>query len=298
MYTKRNRDSAGQPDRGYLHEAPAEFRRQLWYAIEKATQPRPDVVVLAGVDDRKGAFLRKLHEILVEEYGLFRLSRRPLPGGGTPEADLLAFVVRDASTEQLMDVIDTVPRVLEQIHGGFTSFTTDEIAVSFQQKVCSRLAEHRMAFDIVAGLTVAKDSEEMHASVVVPVLSLLSGRPRFGAAERQYQDALDELRREKWSDAITDATSAVELVLREVIGFAQGQLSALLKEAQKRGFFGDAQAARIKKVTDGFAVLADIRNQESDAHGNESDRGTAWLAVHWAGALIVYLVGRAEAAGL
>ena len=138
----------------------------------------------------------------------------------------------------------------------------------------------------------------MHQEVVVPALTLLHGRSRFRAAEKQYREALDELAKGTWADAITDANAAVEVVARTILGYQQGQLPAMLQELRKKGLFGDPQEGRLKKVVDGFAELADIRNKEGDAHGNSSDRGTAWLAVHWAGALIVYLVEQAEERGL
>ena len=62
--------------------------------------------------------------------------------------------------------------------------------------------------------------------------------------------------------------------------------------------FGDAQSGRIKKVVAGFTALADLRNEAGDAHGHRTDAATAWLAVHWAGALIVYIVQRSETMGV
>lgn len=86
--------------------------------------------------------------------------------------------------------------------------------------------------------------------------------------------------------------------LRVILGLGHGALADLLGQARKSGLFGDPQAARLKKVVTGFSALADMRNEESDAHGNSTNAATAWLALHWAGALVVYLVQRAEAEGL
>lgn len=155
-----------------------------------------------------------------------------------------------------------------------------------------------MAYDLVEFKVVEKRSEELHTEVVAPALILLHGRSRFADAERQYRDALDELADGNWADAITDASSAVENVLRIILNLSQGTLADLLGHARKQGLFGDPQAARLKKVVAGFTALADMRNEESDAHGNSTDAATAWLSLHWAGALIVYLVQRAESLGL
>ena len=96
---------------------------------------------------------------------------------------------------------------------------------------------------------------------------------------------------------MTDARAAAESLRRTILGLRQGALADLLGQARLRGLFGDAQSDRIK-VVNGFTALADVWNEESDAHGNRTDQETAWLAVHWAGALLVYIVQQAEAAGL
>jgi hypothetical protein len=141
---------------------------------------------------------------------------------------------------------------------------------------------------------VPKAAEELHEAVVVPTLTLLHGRRGFEGVDAQYREALDELSKRKWNDAVTDANAAAESTLRTILGFDQGQLPDLIAEARKRGMFGDVQEKWLKKAIDGLAALASIRNEEGDAHKyGEADEATAWLAVHWAGALIVYFVQRA-----
>jgi hypothetical protein len=293
MFTKREeRHVAGARARGdlsgaYVVEATDAFRHQLLYAVANLAPPP---VGFFGEENRQ-QFFQVLHRMLLEEYGLGALCRDARPAG--PQQDLVGFILSSASTAQLMDVVDAAPLALVRTAGGGVYGVVHMEIEHFRTTIASRMAEQRLPYDVVSGRVISKDSDAIHAEVVVPALTLLHGKPRFERVEAQYQDALRELAAKRWADAITDANAAVELTLRHILGFQQGQLPDLLGHAKMRGLFGDPQTARLKKLTDGLSVLADIRNSEGDAHGGESDRGTAWLAVHIAGALIVYLAEQA-----
>lgn len=283
----------GEDVDGLTDEASAEFRQQLVYAINRsATWP-------VGEDWRvrhlHRYLVKEIRQLLREEYGVPRLAALT----EDPGEDLAVFILNVATTHQVMDAIDAVIQVFaaQMTAPGLRDCAADA-ASGFADTLSKRMKQHKLAFDLVQFKVVEKRSEELHAEVVAPALTLLHGRNRFADAERQYRDALDELAGGKWADAITDASSAVENVLRAILGLSQGTLADLLGQARMRGLFGDPQAARLKKVVTGFTALADIRNEESDAHGNSSDSATAWLALHWAGALIVYLVQRAESLSL
>ncbi len=302
IFSKRQREQAEAEARArgestddyFVEKAPQEFRQQLWYAIDTATT-WPGV---HRVHQMRDYLLQSIRRYLCEEYGWPSLA-------GNPEADhqtdVGLFVTRQAaSTAQLMDVVDAVITVLireaTDSASGHTLHAFNALK-SFNETVVRRLREHRLAYDIVDFKVVAKSSEELHQQVVVPALTLLRGQPQYAGAEKQYRDALDELAAGNWADAVTDANAAVENLLRTIVGFQQGQLPDLLAEARRLGLFGDNQTNRIKKVVSGLTALSDVRNTDSDAHGNETDSATAWLAVHWAGALLVYLVQRAGSQG-
>jgi hypothetical protein len=271
-----------------IREAPDEFRFQVWYSVERgATSP-------SVYGDTTGPpVLSWLHRHLLDEYGYGRLS--PSYRGSDWKVDLRAFVLQDATTQQLMDVVDAAPLAFEAVFDRSEAVTR---SLEFYETVRRRMREHKLAYDIAEFQVVEKDAEELHQEVVGPALTLLHGRKRFSQAEKQYRAALDELAQANWADAITDANAAVEVVLRTILGYEQGQLPSLLHEGRKRGLFGDPQESRLRKVVEGFTALADVRDKESDAHGKDTDRATAWLAVHWAGALVLYLVEQAEARGL
>jgi hypothetical protein len=283
----------GEDVDGLTDMASAEFRQQLVYAIRRsATWP-------VGEDFRVRNLYRylikEICELLREEYGVQRLAAAT----EDPGEDLAIFILNVASTHQVMDAIDSAIQVFadQMTVPDLRDCAVDAVS-GFVDTTSKRMKQHKLAFDLVQFKMVEKRSEELHAEVVAPTLTLLHGQNRFADAERQYRDALDELAGENWADAITDASSAVENVLRVILSLSRGTLADLLGQARLRGLFGDPQAARLKKVVTGFTALADMRNEESDAHGNSSDSATPWLALQWAGALIVYFVQRAEALGL
>ena len=279
----------GESVDGLVDSAPREFRHQLIYAInDAATWPLDTDWQTRGMHDY---LIAKIRQSLREEYGV------PFLFLATEDAgqDLAGFILEKASTHQVMDAVDTTVKVMV---AELDEPALQTVAVSaikkFVQTVSMRMRQHKLAYDVVELKVVEKRSEELHHEVVAPTLTLLHGRPRFADAERQYQDALDELASGNWADAITDASAAVENVLRAILGLSQGTLADLLHQARIRGLFGDPQIGRLKKVVAGFTALADMRNEESDAHGNSTDAATAWLSLHWAGALIIYLVQQAE----
>jgi hypothetical protein len=156
------------------------------------------------------------------------------------------------------------------------------------------LHEHKLKWDIVGTEVVERDSAELHAEVVVPALILIQGRPRFADVNREYKNALDELGERNWAAAIADANGAVETTLRIVTGLEQGHLPALLDEARRRAIFGPEEDGRLRKFVEGFTALSDMRSQEGDSYAHAGTRDAAWLAVHWAGALIVFIVERVD----
>jgi hypothetical protein len=283
----------GETVDGLSDEAPSEFRQQLVYAINRAASwpVGPDY----EVRNLHRYLIQEIRQYLREEYGVARLAAAT----DDPGVDLAVFIENSASTPQVMDVIDAVIHVFaEQMTTPALHDYAVNAASNFAATISKRMKQHKLSYDLVEFKVVEKRSEELHTQAVAPALTLLHGRSRFTDAERQYRDALNELADGNWADAITDASAAVENVLRTILGLSQGTLADLLGQARIRGLFGNPQAARLRKVVTGFTALADMRNEESDAHGNSSDSATGWLALHWAGALIVYLVQRAESLGL
>jgi hypothetical protein len=289
--------AAGQQVDYLTRNIPKEFRVKLWFALlDLASTPNH------YGRDRHTEVLSVLCQRLLRDYGRARLSsaRRTWTGDAGDVSDLQLWVVSEANPEELMDVIEYGALVAELVGVtvGRSLNEMDDRYAAFHAVIKNAFHEHKLAWDLVDLRVVERDSALLHNDVVARVLTLLHGQRGYVAVEKQFHDALDELADHNWADALTDANAAVEIALRAVTGHQQGQLPDLLHEARRRGLFGSAEDTRLRKFLTGLTALSDMRNAEADAHGNTSSEESAWLAVHWAGALIVFIVERADRLGL
>ena len=125
------------------------------------------------------------------------------------------------------------------------------------------------------------ESREIHDRVVRPTLNLLAGLTGWEEVERAYQKALAEISRDP-SDAITDASSALEIALRlrNCVGNSLGDLA-------KSGISRRVLMPYDQKLID---WTNSDRASRGDAHGSpETPMADAWLTVHVVGALILRL---------
>jgi hypothetical protein len=132
-------------------------------------------------------------------------------------------------------------------------------------------------------------SHEMHNAVVAPTLYLLHSQPRFAAAEKAYQKALDELRRRDPGDAITDAGTALQDMLK-TLGCTGNALGDLLKSARNNGLIKGTDSPLTDSIERAVAWVATQRNH-GEAHQGDPDvvMSDAWAVVHIVGALMIRL---------
>lgn len=163
----------------------------------------------------------------------------------------------------------------------------------FRRKVNAIFEAHGVAFSLTANSRIiSRQSEVMHDSVVTPVLYLLHNQPRFSAAEAAYSKALAEIRAGDGGDAITDAAVALQETLK-TLGHPGNSLGKQLQAAKKAGLFGETDA----RMTDAMSHIGgwvNDRRNAGEAHTGIPDvtLNDAWLAVHTAGALIIYLASQ------
>lgn len=162
-------------------------------------------------------------------------------------------------------------------------------AGAYAKLVNEILRENRVAFELIDGSMIPIESQELHASVIRPTITLLSGRPGFEAIEVAYVKALDEIAKGDPGDSITDAGTALQQTL-EALGCQGNALGPLIKDAKRRGLL----LAHDSTLTDGIEkilhwVSAD-RSESGDAHkATTASIEDAWLTVHVVGALILRL---------
>jgi uncharacterized protein YaaQ len=154
------------------------------------------------------------------------------------------------------------------------------------------LESYRLNYSLENCEVVEFESREIHKEIVVPALRLVT-QPGWEAIEKSYQDALKELSEGSPSDAITDATTALQETLRK-LGCKGDELGTLLKSAKSTllngydGKYVDAIDSLIKWAS---AVRANRGDGHKVADVSKED---AWFVVHVAGILILRLSKTAE----
>jgi len=136
-------------------------------------------------------------------------------------------------------------------------------------------------------------SEYTHREMVKPALGILQ-QEGFQTASAQFSDALLEYADGKFSDAITDANSAFESVLKRVLNRPEGSPSELIREAGEQGFFPKYLGDSVVHFDKVLQALPTIRHKEGDAHGkleeSEDSSRFAKYAVHLCAANIIFVM--------
>lgn len=195
--------------------------------------------------------------------------------------DDLANFVLEGDDDDVIDVIECVIRTLSdsalqsrfQIYGSVGTFL---------RSIARILREHRLAYDLVDGHVIALSDQFMHQAVVRPTLRLLAGRSDLANVEAAYLAALEEMAKNRPSDAITDAGTALQEMLLAA-GCAGTTLSALTKSGMGRGLFRPSDVKLLE-------WLAATRNNSGDAHlVTDATPRDAWLMIQVVGAVILWM---------
>jgi hypothetical protein len=157
--------------------------------------------------------------------------------------------------------------------------------------LCER---HRFGYRIEGGEFHRIGSPLLDVEIVGPTL-LAVQRPGWEHVQRSYREALDHQRGGETDDALTAAHAAVEAALKAV-GMT-GQFSTMIKQFRNSALVPPYLAQTPEALESLLTLLGRsnaIRSSEGDAHGKapgsaEVPQALANLAIHWAGAFIVYL---------
>jgi hypothetical protein len=168
------------------------------------------------------------------------------------------------------------------------------VVAKAEDRVNELFERHRFGYRITTGEVHKIGSPLLEEEVIGPTL-LAVARPGWDQVERSFHEALEHQRGGETDDALTAAHAAVEAALKAV-GMS-GQFGAMTKQFRNSPFV-PAYLRATPDALDALLTLLDrsnaIRSSAGDAHGKESGadevpQALADLAIHWAGAFIVYL---------
>ena len=220
----------------------------------------------------------------------------PNARGGLNNDQLLTLI--EAQHEALL-LIAANPTIARPPYPGMSADLYELLEAAperFRQKVNQIFEAHIVGFHLHQNShLIPIDSHEMHTAVVGPTLYLLHSQPRFAAAESAYQNALKELRVRDAGDAITDAATALQDVLK-ALGCTGNALSDLLKSAKINGLLKGNDTPLTEAISKTIDWVAAKRNQGEAHHGDpDINMSDAWMVVHVVGALTIRL---SEAGGI
>jgi hypothetical protein len=188
--------------------------------------------------------------------------------------------------------VGNVDYVLEMLELAVEANQRAPAFVNLEDQLNKLFDRWRFGFKIVDGLVQRIDSPVLSVEITGPALLAVT-RPGWGQAEKSFHDALDHRRAGEIGDALTAANAAVEAALKAAgfKGNTLGDLSADFKNSPHIAGYGRDLANNLTTLLN---RLMGWRSVEGDAHGKEPGAGEppeelAALAIHWAGAFIVYL---------
>jgi len=163
-----------------------------------------------------------------------------------------------------------------------------------EEKINDLFDRHRFGYRLDAGEIRKVGSPALSEVVVGPAL-LAVQRPGWEEADRSFREAIQHQRGgpDENDDALTAANAAIEAALKAA-GFKGANLGPLAKDFKK----SSVVPPELKDVPEALDLLLKrsgaMRNSHGDSHGKAPGADAVPqelvdLAIHWAGAFIVYL---------
>ncbi len=201
------------------------------------------------------------------------------------ENELLNTIVDSSTNKSLIfSLIEAIwQTTLTFLYPSTAGVYRDDPRLQFAGNVQTILEDHRIAYDFVEGRFIPRGEQIMHSSVVLPTLTLLSGRKQLATAESKYLDALKSIQERRFDDAITDSCATLEATLG-ALGCNGNTLGKKFHHAVSLGI----ATSYDKKIVE---WLSADRGAKGDAHpeGSMATRVDAWLSAHVVGAFILRL---------
>jgi len=203
--------------------------------------------------------------------------------GWPSQTQVAVFLLQVSEPEPFLDFVEIA----------ITQHTSDTRDIS-DQGFNYLFQRHRFGYRVERGDVRKVGSPALEEVVVGPAL-LAVQRPGWEEVERSFKEAISHQRggADERDDAITAANAAVEAALKAA-GFKGANLGPLAKDFAR----SDLVPAQLRGVPEALETLLQkqgaIRHEHGDAHGKapgaeQVPEALADLAVHWAGAFIVYL---------
>jgi hypothetical protein len=201
-----------------------------------------------------------------------------------------------AGVDEFLDAVEILVEVGARHYTHSTAYSTvsEVLMPSGSEDINHLFDRHRFGYRLARGEIQQIGSPVLSEVIVGPAL-LAVQRPGWEHVERSFREAvLHQRRSDEGADALTSAASAVESALKAAgyKGATMGDLASAYRRSPPGAGFSPAFGER---VVDLLVQLVAWRSESGDAHGKAPGaaatppKGLVDLAIHWAGAFIVYL---------
>ncbi len=255
----------------YRYDIPESVRNRLFHTIRGCLEScGPNLSIGAVLDEMRDKILQRLGGFRQSSYEAARISNDPVEEHffRCSDEELMDFLQMCFETRWHLGgqpTVEAINKVLEEESIGYelTPYTethTEGATLFGHFSPTAKTIHPRLP------KVVRKDEKTLHAETVKPCLLVL-GNERFATPNAELLGAFDEYRQGKFGDAVTDAGSAFESVLK-IICTEKGwpydkerdTCSKLLDICRQHGLFHPFY----KPILEGVAT---IRNKVGDAHG-------------------------------
>jgi len=292
------REETGEPDFYEYDDISDELRGKIRFTVLDCLDRVMGLSILSGGNAER----------VVYYHGIELISRalgHELGNGYRPRDDLDTFL-QSADRISLFRGIEALLQHLLRLWSVTRDDTVLEEQIRLQKELNKLFGQYRLGYRIEVlnspredepPLQIIRvDSEFTHKEMVQPTLRVLQ-QEGFETASHQFSEALAEYTDGHYGNAITDANSAFESVLKRVLNRKAGTAHQLIRLAAKEGYFPTYLQNSAVEFTKLLEALPIVRDQESDAHGSLTDQSEpetlarfARYAIHLAAANIIFIM--------
>jgi hypothetical protein len=215
-------------------------------------------------------------------------------GWSGAEAEAIRSKIYESHGEEFLDFVEIMVEEASKSTRSGGEFGLDAYIPGVESRLNDAFERHLFGYRFENSEIRKIGSPALDAEVVGPALLALQ-RSGYEEAQRSFQEALRHQRAgdDENDDALTAANAAVEAAMKAA-GFKGANLGPLAKDFKK----SDLVPAELKGVPEALDVLLSrsgaLRSSYGDSHGKAAGaepvpQALVDLAIHWAGAFIVYL---------
>jgi hypothetical protein len=236
-----------------------------------------------GGPDYTREFWDEIHQALLCRHGRLQLVQDASPQ--SPAEDAMCFLLT-CKDDEFLDFVEYIFRVKCLFHVSTDEnllvaelnelFTSEDVGYELTEIAREKVVEpvnvypffgreHEVTKTVAHPQVIRKDNQAIHATVIRPVLQLLSN-PKYKTADQEYLEALEDYKKGDYGNCLTKSCSAFESVMKIVCddkGWPYNQtdtastlISTIIKNTGLDSYFEQP-----------LTIIATLRNRLSKSHG-------------------------------